>query len=218
MAPVNVLHRLTFGGRLFDSESWSCTLHIDANEILPHPASAFQTALAAWMSRVETMNSVAARLDFIKFNRVTAFALPNGKKSMRYAENDTNQHLQNDMAVGVQPIGIGQDTLCVSLRTGIARGRASHGRIYPPSGRFMPDSDGRVPVATANNAAGSAATLIRDLNAVVAGAGTASVVVFSNVGQLVENVQSVRCGRVVDTMRSRRSSLDEAPVTVLINP
>lgn len=218
MAPVQNLYRLVWGGRLFTSEQWTCSLHLDADILNGHTADHFQPALVDWMTRATSYISVAAKLDFIKYNRVVPFVLPNGKTSMRYALQDTEQILQDDMAVGTTVQGPGQLTLAVSLRTALSRGRAHAGRIYPPTGGLGVEADGRVGTNVTNAAAISYATLIRDINAVVALDGTASVVVFSNVGQVVQNVQSVRVGRVLDTMRSRRTSLAEEPASALVNP
>lgn len=218
MAPRNVLHRLVWGGRLYTDEAWTCSVHIDANEILAQAAEDFKAAIAAWVGRADSQLSGAAKLDFIKFNRLLPFVLPNGKTSMRYALSTTNEHQELAMANGAGTAGPPQLSTALTFRTGISRGRASKGRIFPPSGQPGLGADGRISASDAGFIAASGATLIRELNAVVAGPGTASVVVFSNIGQLVENVQSVAVGRVVDTMRSRRTSLNEEHVVALVNP
>lgn len=219
MAPVNTLFRLVFGGRLFDTESWSCTLHTDGNDLLAGiTAESFQPALVDWITRTPSNISMAAHLDYIKFNRVVPFVLPTGKTSMRYASQITEEAQQLDMAVGTVSAGPGQLSSVVSLRTALSRGRASIGRIFPPTGGISTGVDGRTSTAVALAQATSAATLIRDINTVLAGQGTTSVVVFSNIGQVVNNVQTVSVGRVVDTLRSRRASLEEEPESAPVNP
>lgn len=219
MAPISQLRRLVFGGRLFDTEGWSCSLHLDGPTVNGSiDAVTFKPALTAWFTAPNSLISAAAKLDYIKYNRVVPFILPNGKTSMRYQDDVTNEHQQMDMGTGAREIGPPQNSVAISLKTGVARGRAHMGRFYPPHGAIPLSSDGRLSASTASSIAVLAATLIRELNAVVAIESGSAVVVFSNLGQIVNNVQTVSVGRVVDTMRSRRTSLPEQPSEAPVNP
>lgn len=201
MAPVTNLHRLVWGGRLFTSETWSCSLYLGSDAGLNVAANSFVAPLTAWMLRVGSGVSNQAKLDFVKFNDINPI-------TGRYLPGPSNELLQNDMAVGNAAAGAPQLTVAVSTRTDLPRGRAHAGRFYPPTGAVSSyDSTGRISDAAALACATSAATLLQAINGVVGV--TARVVVFSKIGQQVQVVNALRVGRVTDTMRSRRRQLAE---------
>jgi hypothetical protein len=127
-----------------------------------------------------------------------------------------------------------QASVCATLTTAIPRGYASKGRLYlPPSFLYRPAADGRLTVADASWLARSVKHLIDGINS--AEAGNANVAVFSKgKGVKVENVAKqrwewtypnagttalvtgVQVGRVIDTQRRRRRSLDENRQTVVV--
>lgn len=202
MAPVATLYRLVWGGRLFDQESWSCSLHIGSTPGVNLAASTFSAALTAWMARASSNLSGSAKLDFIKFNQINPV-------TGRYSLPTSEELVQNDLAVGTVPAAFGQLSLAVSTRTALARGRGHAGRFYPPIGDVAIDTiTGLTNGTVVADVGTSAATLLRDINTSLAGTG--QLVVFSKVGQSVETITGVRVGRVMDTMRSRRRSLVEA--------
>lgn len=208
MAPVTNLYKLAFSGRLFAVESWSCSLHVDAPSGLNLAASNFLAPLQAWFGAVGTKNSVQAKLDEVKFNQINPV-------TARYTLPTSNNLLQMDASTGNTSAGPGQNSLVISFRTALDRGRGHVGRIYPPTGAIAVTSDGRVASADASALAGTTATLLNAINSTVA-VGAGRVVVFSKIGQLVEPVTAVRVGRVMDTMRSRRASqLEDGQTTVL---
>jgi len=98
--------------------------------------------------------------------------------------------------------------------------------LPPTSGYTAPGSDGRATVANAQNKAGGVATLINSLRAVYVaqygpGDDTGHVAVVSDRGAGAENwVTYTEAGRVIDTMRSRRTSLveDRQISTIAITP
>lgn len=103
-----------------------------------------------------------------------------------------------------------QVALAISLRTARQRGRAHAGRFYIPVGQSVAPADGRLSVADATSIAGAATTLISSINAVDP---QWNVGVASSVGEgRLQPVTHVRVGRVLDTIRSRRTSLDEGYV------
>jgi hypothetical protein len=104
----------------------------------------------------------------------------------------------------------------VTLETGLARGLAHKGRVYlpGPGGFTVPSSDGRAGASNAINVASSVASLINQINAAYASIGAGDfngrVAIMSNVREGAWHyVTSVKAGRVIDSMRSRRSSLPE---------
>lgn len=201
MAPILTLYRLVWGGRLFDKESWSCSLHVGSDAGLNLAASMFSAPLVAWANRPASLLSSDAHLDFVKFNRINPL-------TAKYTDLTTNELLQNDLGKGVATAGPGQNSLCVSTRTAATRGRGHAGRFYPPVGMSGTDAGtGLIGATFVGGTVSSAVTLLRDINAVV-GAGS-RLVVFSKIGQTVTPITSVRVGRVMDTVRSRRRSLGE---------
>lgn len=98
----------------------------------------------------------------------------------------------------------------LTLDTG-GRGRSRFGRMYLPLLKVRVGDDGCMPQITQDEILGSCRTLltnISNLPGIDAGAG---VVVASGAGAgALKPVQSIRVGRVVDTMRSRRRSMEES--------
>lgn len=205
MATVGELHRLVWGGRLFDKESWSCSLHVNSTPGLNLAASNFQAAFVGWMQRAGSKISGGANLDFVKFNTINPV-------TGRYTLPISNELVSPGLAVGPAIASHGQLALAITTNTALARGRGHAGRFYAPVGQHTIDTaTGLNSGADATLVLTSALTLIRDINTIV-GAGS-SVVVFSKRGQSVQPVTGLRVGRVMDTMRSRRRSLPESYVS-----
>jgi hypothetical protein len=105
----------------------------------------------------------------------------------------------------------------VTLRTDFARGLAHAGRMYlpTPSGFAAPAADGMVTTAVAIRVANSVATLLNTISATMATEGGGGdfhghPAVLSDRGAGAWHfVTSIQSGRVVDTMRSRRTSIPE---------
>ena len=104
-----------------------------------------------------------------------------------------------------------------TLRTSLARGRGSKGRMFlPPNqayGTF--DTSGRLTASAALAVAQGVKGLFDRLNASYAGIGRVGVASDAGTGKF-EHVTQVSVGRTVDTMRSRRSTLVEDYQTVTI--
>lgn len=105
-----------------------------------------------------------------------------------------------------------QCSLVVSLRTAKQRGRAHAGRVYLPPMCPTIGEDGLLEASFAQLRATQFAALLTSLND-PAGLQTpteaAAVCVASKLDGSLEDVTAVRVGRVMDTMRSRRRSLQE---------
>ena len=201
MAPVQKVYRLVWGGRLFTTESWSCSLSIASGTGFNLAASNFKVLLTAFMARPGTIMSSAARLDFIKCNEINPM-------TRKYVLQTSNSYFQNDMVIGTQAAVPGQNSVAVTTRTALSRGRAHAGRFYLPCAPQAINAEtGQFSTLIAGTMATSAWSMITDVNTLV-GVGS-SVAIFSAIGQSVEPVNGVKVGRVVDTVRSRRSSLLE---------
>lgn len=154
--------------------------------------------------------SQRAVLTSVKVNRIG----PDG----RYVDNEVYEYTLPAPVGGTTSLNQpAQLATAVTLRTALARGRGSRGRFYLPPNAAMAavGSDGRSTAAQALAVANSAAYLIQQLNnqALL----IARVGVASNAGAgRFEHVTEVSVGRVTDTIRSRRSSLDEDYQTVAI--
>ncbi len=102
-----------------------------------------------------------------------------------------------------------QVSLAVSLLTGV-RGPSRRGRIFLPGPAFQLTADYLISEPDALGCANSAAQLLRDLNnaAGVDPFNSPKVTIASTKG-FNTDVTAVRVGRVLDTIRSRRTSLPE---------
>lgn len=153
---------------------------------------------------------VQAQLRSFKLNRIG----PDG----RYVDPVTHEHIYPAPILGaVNSQYPPQLSPAVSLRTAVERGLASKGRMYlPPVGSIgQLGADGRLAVGQAEDIATSVRRLAVELNTAMntwGGGGTASPVIgiASSVGAgAFRIVNRIACGRVVDTIRSRRNALDE---------
>ena len=201
--------RLVFGGPLYVNEEWACSLslaHIGTGDggspgtVDPGIVTAIKEYVAG--------NYVAAgaSLTWIKYNLIDVDGhYADTTSTVRWDETGTPTH-----GNGV-PAPIPQATIVVSLMTANARGLAHTGRFYSPGFAGVIEDDGRTNISRATVVAESATAMLDGINAVD---DTYRVAVVSKVGTGHQNhVTHVRVGRVIDTMRSRRSSLPEGYIT-----
>lgn len=100
--------------------------------------------------------------------------------------------------------------LVLTLDTG-RRGRSRFGRMYLPILSTGMGNDGRIPANQQTEILAAARTFIKNVSNAPGIDGSFGVAVSSKAGAgSVVPVQAIRLGRVVDTMRSRRRSLDES--------
>lgn len=120
-----------------------------------------------------------------------------------------------DSGPGTIPVYPPQTAVAVTTLTDARRGYASRGRYYlPPLAKYV-GADGRISPADALSIATRSALWIDQMTDEMG----APAAVFSNVGSgAVRNILSVGCGRVLDTQRRRRRSLDEDRQEALVNP
>lgn len=164
---------------------------------------------------------------FISQAKLQGFKLNRIGTDGRYMDPVTHEHVYTTPINGpTASFYAPQLTAAVSLRTTVERGLASKGRIYlPPVGALNSlGSDGRLSITQATELATAVRRLLVELNAAMLswGGGDAPAVVgvASDRGASGQFriVSKVACGRVVDTMRSRRNSLDEGYVEAAALP
>lgn len=208
-------HRLVMIGTLY-GDTFNMTLNIVPSALgeLGMPAvgpgtlSGVATDVSTWFGGTEGPTGgpgflTSVKLTSIKLNRVG----PDG----RYVDDDTMEHTYPSPISGTSGGAFPpQLATAITLRTALSRGRGSKGRFYLPPTSTMGGvgADGRISPAFALLLAGSTRTLINSLNTRYALIGRVGVA--SNIGTgRFEHVTDISCGRVVDTIRSRRSALDE---------
>jgi hypothetical protein len=201
--PTRLL-RLVLSGPLYTSERWSTSLSLSdfgASTAAPETVSA--GVMAACQALIATAAfSTSQKLDTIKLNEIGVDGL--------YTGTETVEHIYTSPITGTsgtQPPP--QLSLVASLLTGAARGYACRGRMFLPAPVYAVTlaQDGRMAV---NDVLGVTGYVESFLNALNTELDPFRVVVASKIGTgFIREVKAVRVGRVVDTVRSRRTSLDE---------
>lgn len=212
--PFNVEHYLVaFGGPMYGStEEWSCSLRANTTGASGTSDQAVCDSLATllsskWSGGQFPVGGAKAQLGWVKYNRVGV----DGK----YLGGST---ILKEVA---PPVGAGATTyppqvsLVATLETGLTRGLAHRGRMFLPVPRYAVGADGRISATDANGAAAEVAALLTAMNG-LAGFGTVVVASKTRAGDQ-RTVTGVTVGRVLDTMRSRRTSLGEerSPVSAV---
>lgn len=171
--------------------------------------ASLHAALKTWWA--SGISSNAAGLAWSKLNRI----LPTGKYADGFTiRKDEVTPIYNNVSVQFP----NQIALVATLTTGLSRGMACRGRMFfPVPAVVMEDSDGRLTTAAATAAANKVKTLLDSLNAATDGCtvGVYSKGGLSGVGAS-RRVTGVEVGRVLDTMRTRRSALVEARSAVAL--
>jgi hypothetical protein len=207
-------HRLVIIGTLY-AEDFNTSLSIVPNalgelgmpEVDAPTLAAVADVVEDWWTAGGGLTPIQAqanvKLTGIKLNRINAAG--------HYEDPVTMEHVYSSPIAGTGGgVSPAQNSMVSTLATAIPRGRGSKGRMYlPPCGHIGTlGTDGRVTAAGALACAASTRSFINALNAVYTLVG--SVGVASNAGAGAFNhVSEVRVGRVVDTVRSRRTSLLE---------
>lgn len=203
--PVSgTLIKVVFGGRLFTDE-WATSLHFLSATGAPVPqASGAVGSLLLWFQGTGAGINKGALLDYVKVNAI------NPVTGLYADPNNTNESAFTP--AGVPPFSqanVAQLALAVTLLTDFQRGRGHRGRVYPPTRHAGVQPDGRLLVSEAVAVNNAFATLLNDLT-------TAFInyvpVIYSKLGQTATPIKRTTVGRVVDTQRRRRSSLEESYV------
>lgn len=197
--------RLVYIGSLYGTETFSFSMSLleFTNGPAQPPTSVPQGVIDAGEILFQSTGLISskAQIEVIKLNRIGT----DGK----YTEPQTVEEDVTPPTTGtttLQPAP--QVAIAITLRTAVSRGLAHAGRFYLPLPGTSPSSDGRLPAVTTIAYADAAAAAINAINASFNDEWRVGVT--SNVGAGREQfVTAVQCGRVLDTIRSRRSSLPE---------
>lgn len=200
--------RLVAIGTLYERETFTYSLSLAPEGGGGTPPSVVPQgvidALTTFHTNVQVGCGDEAVLTAIKLNEIG----PNG----RYvSQSDTVMHEFETGIEGGAPATLpAQCALAITLRTDIKRGRAHSGRFFIPRIGGPVGSDGFVPTPQVTALVEASTLLLNSINAAVPGY---KVAVMSDIGTGARRfVRNVEVGRVVDTIRSRRTSLDEARV------
>lgn len=210
--------RLTFGGTLGQpqvAEEWSCGLAIGGPgtdlTLSPPPDVAYEGCVenvGQWFQDDRVGIARHARLQWVKLALVNA--------QNRYVGD---ARMTEGMNYSPSQVGIGafhpfQTARVITLGTG-QRGASKRGRIFAPVPNALVDDEGLTTPESASGCAAATAVFLSNLNDHFPG--TSQVVIASSKGYNTA-VTTVSVGRVLDTMRSRRTSLDErytAPIAIV---
>nr|CRY96555.1 hypothetical protein [uncultured prokaryote] len=116
-------------------------------------------------------------------------------------------------AVGVNPTVVPQASIALTTWTGSTLGKGNYGRMFLPHSGVPDASTPLLSTTLAGNVADAFATFITAINAIPDG-GVATIMsqpsLITTWPGSAKPVTQVRVGRVVDTQRRRRASLDES--------
>jgi hypothetical protein len=190
-------------------------------------ASAFDPNNAAWQDLADDVSAFHGRpTSFINVGAVLeevkiASIAPDELGRDRYTDDPIIFQYQTPGGAGTADQRLlPQSALAVSLMTE-RRGRTGRGRFFLPLPNVLVDSnDGwRIPAATATSIGASAVQLLDDMANQPGFDLVGLFPVVASTKGYHSDVTQVRVGRIVDTIRSRRRSLDESYVeSALTNP
>lgn len=203
MAYPNRFLRLVVSGSLHRDETFSYGLTLCDPLEEEIPTTVPDTVENAVRTFHSVVASSAAKIESIKLNLIGT----NG----RYVSSTNTVERLIDPPWGGQnpPLYPPQVALAITLDTGERRGLARVGRFYvpSPSGNLLTDT-GQYSNTHVTNARDAAVNFITSLNDALPGGWYVGV--NSDVREGAQRyVKSVRVGRVLDTMRSRRKSIPE---------
>lgn len=197
--------RLVVAGTVYGSETFSWSMSFMRNfapAAVPPSAvpGGFVTALTTFWSSPYWSN--AAEINTIKLNEIGT----NG----RYVDqgNTVAEYLTTPIPGTGTIKPAPQVALAITLRTAKSRGRAHAGRFYVPTPAILPSADGLLSAPSVLEIAGMAKDMLDDFQTALGADWMPAV--MSNVGTgTQEPITHVAVGRVLDTVRSRRTSLGE---------
>jgi hypothetical protein len=206
-------HRLVMIGSLY-AEQFNMTLNIVPSALgeLGMPAVGDLT-LAAVADDVATWFPLAVGgggVGIISNAKLTSITLNRLDTAGHYMDNPQEHIYPTPIAGSSGALLAPQLSIAVTLGTQLDRGRGSKGRIYLPPTSSMSTlaTDGRLTQAFALAVATGFKPLIDAINGTYVGIGKVGVASNTGAGRF-EHITRVSVGRVLDTMRSRRTSLAE---------
>lgn len=208
--PYQTNHILvSFGGPLFaGAEEWSSTFRLAgvnaerAGDQVRDQGECddYADIVKTWFEFGAGING-AAKLGWLKYNRVGA----DGLYREPYTNlTDYNPDVPSGASTGTTPA---QVALVITLRTAAKRGHAHAGRMFLPVPSRAIGTDGRLSTADRDLYVESMKDLYDNINAYDS---AQHLAIMSKLGAgMTRRVTRVECGRVLDTMRSRRTKLSE---------
>lgn len=208
---------LTFVGKLYStSENFSFSMRIipDIAHLTVDQAQvdALAAPITTWFSAVNTAIPALHFLQSIKL-------APIGTDGHYPAGEDSVEHFY--AGAGVAGGGVTtqtwppQCTVAMSLLTAATRGIGHTGRFYLPPLASLLGADAKLPAAVVNPLLATTRTLLLAINA-TANVGTVGVITKTGISGSSRVVTGLRCGRVVDTQRRRRRSIDESYLDLVL--
>lgn len=200
--------RLVVIGTLYGKETFTYSLSLAPTGGGSNAPSEVPAGVISALTTFHTDTQVACGnqtfLTAIKLNEI-------GTNGRYVSQSDTVMHeFETGIAGGAIATLPAQCALAITLRTDIKRGRAHSGRFYIPRLGGPVANTGFIPAAQVTGLVTASTALLNSLNAAVPGY---AVAVMSDIGTGARRfVRNVEVGQVVDTIRSRRTSLDEARV------
>jgi hypothetical protein len=206
---------LTIGGPLFGltAERWSIGLRFTGFSPPGTPpqarVDACEAPIRTWFTNPSSYIASNHSVDLIKLAPIDVTGLyPAGQSAVIKVPSPA---MIGGGAGGSQPP---QCTLVMSLITGVPRGRAHIGRVYPPPLRSAQVANPGLVPADVLSMINTFRTMVNSLNG-ISGLGVCSV--MSKLGSgLSFPVTAIRAGIVIDTQRRRRAQIGEAYQTVAL--
>lgn len=217
--------RLVMIGSLYNAEQFNMTLSIVPSALgelgMPPVDAPTLAAVAANCSAWFSSTTAGSGPSFQSEHKLVSIKLNRLGTDGRYVDAVAREHVYPTPISGGGSVPSGkmppQVSTVISLRTALERGRGSKGRIYLPATVASSGvaTDGRITAANALVNANAVKSLINSLNATYTLIGKVGVASNAGSGRF-EHITRVAGGRVLDTMRSRRSSLVEDHQEVLL--
>lgn len=222
MAYLRPFHRLVMIGDMYQ-DKFNVTLSIgsagvDAPAVTDTLLASVAGVVSTWWPKAPGASlgigiSSAAKLTSIKLNRINTAG--------HYQDAEAKEYIYPGAIAGTGTAGVPpQLSLVVSLRGAAPRSHGGKGRMYfPPTtgtNTGLDSATGQITVALATNHANGIASLLTSIASAYVSAGITAVPGIASAAGAgaFQAVDYVHVGRVVDTMRSRRNKLLEAPVIV----
>lgn len=220
MAYPGHFYKFSFGGGLIGGEEWTNSINIASDSIFgidPSVEARMNDDLNNFTANLETFFTAISTLIYsgttLTWSKLAIIG-PDG----RYAAAPVSRPIADKRGSG--PIALPNQVACaLSMQSDAWGARGKNGRIYLAGVAIKIGGDGLMTVADRDKLATAFAAFIDGLNdsANIVLASDAAVVVASAVGEGAFNkVVRVRVGRVLDTIRSRRTSMNEDYGTVNI--
>nr|CRY96044.1 hypothetical protein [uncultured prokaryote] len=167
----------------------------------PNPVATYQL-IQQWFTTITNGMSSRATLETVKLNNIG----PDGLYS-----NKTTTHLRDLAGIngGRAQVGPAFTSVAYTWETGIGRGPAHRGRIYPPNFTYQ-FVGSEIAIADANEAAAAASDLLHTVSDWAPDdGGTDGLVpiVASDIGAAFHYITGATCDTVVDVQRRRKNAI-----------